>query len=174
MQSPSPLVLFLVSHVFINHLRYNARMPSGQTHDKATLISAIPASIAASAILSSLNAPITTHIAFAAGYLLALWVNPDMDLRTKTTGDMRLARVYIIGNLLVRWSNAYASVFKHRGVSHVFVIGTITRWLWFFPFPIISILIGGPEITLAALAGNCVADAIHIALDAIPKPLIRS
>jgi uncharacterized metal-binding protein len=52
-----------------------------------------------------------------------LFMNPDMDLANKI-------KLFSIKGLLTLPFRGYSLIFKHRGISHWFLLGSITRILW--------------------------------------------
>jgi len=173
-------------------------MPDGKTHIKALKTSNIPVLLMWGIMMSVgwwLGFMTLEHIAFSSagflfGYLiLSRYVDPDADLLGMTEAEgraMREAKVTrnivvreaggCIGFLFVWWMFPYAYIMKyfggHRGLSHVLIIGTLTRFAWIavpvsvvwyalgFPFPVEAYLvISGMFCALA------IADAIHIYLD---------
>lgn len=100
-------------------------------------------------------------IAGCVGYALASTIlTPDIDL--KRTLAHRIARRLPFGKLIVLWMRSYALAFKHRGVSHWPIIGTLTRYLWFV-VPV-SVLLTF-EVQPMLFVGMVIADLLHVLAD---------
>ncbi len=68
-------------------------------------------------------------LAFALGYLLSTYgVYPDQDVHRVRIYPERRYRIW--GSILYYWSLPYGHLFKHRGISHAPIIGTLTRVLF--------------------------------------------
>ncbi|MBI5274247.1 MAG: DUF2227 family putative metal-binding protein [Chlamydiales bacterium] len=52
-----------------------------------------------------------------------LFMSPDMDVADKI-------KIFSLRGILSLPFRLYAKVFKHRGISHVILLGTITRLVW--------------------------------------------
>ena len=114
-------------------------------------------------------------IAFALGYLLSTFgVYPDQDIGHQRIYPERQYRIW--GSILYYWSLPYGYLFRHRGISHFPIIGTLTRvllmglWgapvlMWFAGMEWAHIL----QHSLWGFAGLAVADMVHILADWI-KP----
>jgi uncharacterized metal-binding protein len=105
-----------------------------------------------------------------------LFMSPDMDLAYKI-------KWYSIRGLLSIPFRTYARVFKHRGLSHGFIIGSITRilwlslfiflilyfseWIFFSKKDLFSIYSYYKKELLYGFCGICLADGAHILLDKI-------
>ncbi len=150
-------------------------MPSGKAHCILNLKAALPFGVGAAGVATFVSSaatdPLLALAAFAGGYLLSTCgVNPDQDL-----GHIRIfpERWPVWGMLLFWWSLPYGKLFRHRGISHWPVVGTLTRvlvmglWivpllLWLFPqIPKLELF----QYSLWAFAGLAVADLAHIAAD---------
>lgn len=97
-------------------------MPSGKFHARATLIAG---SIVCGAM--ALTGFPTSEIAYTGlGFGVTLWVNPDLDLNTKISGDPRKA-------LWTALWYPYSRMLPHRSFwSHFPIISTLLRffYLW--------------------------------------------
>lgn len=111
-------------------------MASGRTHAKvAYFVLASGVAVSAYAYLSD-----PSTIAFSgpicAGLVNGLAVSPDIDLTGSTVEEARWKRIPIIGwPLFLVFSTfwqPYALMVPHRGISHVFIIGTLTRFVYQF------------------------------------------
>jgi Uncharacterized metal-binding protein len=96
-------------------------MPSGRTHDRINLVS--------TAILVYFGYELgfgwDEILAFSLGSLVGtIWFSPDLDIKTSRP-------VKRWGKLSFIWW-PYASIVPHRGISHVPVLGILTRFGYFF------------------------------------------
>ena len=152
-------------------------MPSGKIHDQIwrvgldyifyiTLFVLVPISIYTGEI---------ELIAIFSGYLLGSFIEPDLDQYAITTSEARLYKWFKdVGAFIVGYFTWYAYRFKHRGISHYPIIGTLTRWVWMlFPFMIYWILSGNYDGFLILkskwlvymFVGNSISDILHIGAD---------
>lgn len=155
-------------------------MPSGKIHEVITI--AITPIVATAAF--TLTSDVHTAALAGTGCLAGVFLSPDLDLPQITLSERRALKIPIAGHLFVGLSFIYAAIFgmgppsspfRHRGVSHWPIIGTATRWLIFVAPPLVLAHVAGVnladprllEIALPVFAGNCIADAVHAALDAI-------
>ncbi len=93
-------------------------MALGKTHDKINLLIG---TILAGVFIGLRQDPFVTG-SFATGWLISTLIfSPDSDLIPKArTGPLRL------------FLYPYSIFFKHRGLSHSFLFGTITRFVYSF------------------------------------------
>ena len=108
--------------------------------------------------------------ALGGGYLLStIGINPDQDIARRTFAERR----GLWGLFLYIWTLPYGILFKHRGISHEHIIGTITRvlimGLWIPPL-VMYLSIGFDWVPVAhysgwVFLGLTVADSMHIAAD---------
>jgi len=100
-------------------------MASGKIHDKFNLV----VGILLVSLLFLLRLPFELVASFTAGFLLSTYIfSPDTDLMPKKrTGPLQ----YILF--------PYSIFFKHRGMSHSFLFGTVTRV--FYGFLVFFVLI---------------------------------
>lgn len=144
-------------------------MPSYRTHVRINLFLALPFSLAALKGLLSPNLDDLFYFSSAFAYG-TLFLHPDLDLT-------RQVRIFSLKGLLTLPFRPYSYLFRHRGISHIPLIGTATRllWLiaviWFFcstlgwAFPDLK---EWDSISLRyALCGIAIADLCHVALDRI-------
>jgi len=149
-------------------------MPSGKTHDRVNLVSTAIMGVAG----YYYGFDIFHILAFCLGSVVAtLWFSPDLDLKYSRP-------VKRWGKLSFIWW-PYSLLIPHRGISHIPIIGIITRFgyiflifslLWFIitgtlynmglspPTLKPSILFKNPYI-LPFLLGVLFADTLHIVLD---------
>jgi len=80
------------------------------------------------AIVFSFNPPVKNIIYFSLAFLYGtFFMNPDLDLARK------IKLLSLRGFLSIPF-RSYSYVFKHRGISHSVLFGTITRVTWLFLF----------------------------------------
>ena len=118
-------------------------MSSGRTHRLVNMMALIvPASAAGAWFLGDYSIGNWQSLATLAGgyFLSTVGINPDQDIG----GGRRTfpERGGLWGSFLFYWSMPYGFMFKHRGISHEHVIGTLTRvlfmGLWILPaFPLL-------------------------------------
>lgn len=147
-------------------------MASGKTHRDLNLIaSVVLPGVAALAWFTGdyYLGRWETLAAVAGGYLFStMGVNPDQDIRHRTFAE----RKGLWGSFLYYWSLPYGFMFKHRGISHEHIVGTVTRVLvmGLWALPIIPFALGVPWLTIAVYSGwvflgLTTADTMHIAAD---------
>ncbi len=103
-------------------------LAKGSTHDKLNLITGA----VLTGIMVGTSFQWQRTVPFAFGWLLATFVlTPDLDIGPKN-------RKSVVSILLY----PYSVLFKHRGISHSFILGTITRIIYVYViFIIISALL---------------------------------
>jgi uncharacterized metal-binding protein len=137
-------------------------MPDGRTHERTNLL----LGASAFSLLAWQKAlPPELLFAGAAGFMVGTFlVTPDMDQAGK--GGSRALRRW--GPLALLWL-PYGLIFKHRGLSHLWPLGALTRLLYLLLLA--SPLLGSkPDWlftppSLAFFAGFLLADLLHILLD---------
>ncbi len=146
-------------------------MPDGKTHEHANL-----ALVPASALLVATAFPPEQALAYLAGGLFGtFWVTPDLDLSAHNA-EVRPLRYW--GPLKVIWV-PYGIVFRHRGLSHTWIVGPLSRLLYLaLAAALLLNLLGASGFQLpldpvrpylpAFAAGYFVAQWVHLVLDAIP------
>ncbi len=137
-------------------------MPGYRTHVKVNLSFGLPFALA---ILnySTLSTP-KGMICFTAAFIYGtFFLHPDMDLA-------RNIRLFSWKGLLTLPFRPYSYLFRHRGISHIPVIGTLTRVLWLLG---LFALFGWvyPHFTSSytwfGIGGLATADFFHVVLDRI-------
>lgn len=133
-------------------------MPSYHTHVKVNLLLGLPLSIAALKYTATLRPE--EMGAFCAAFLYGtFFLNPDLDLA-------RNIKLFSVKGLLTLPFRPYSYLFRHRGISHLPIIGTLTRVLWLvLLFSLCSLSISFTPLFWFAIFGLVIADAIHILLD---------
>jgi uncharacterized metal-binding protein len=102
-------------------------MPSGAVHNGVTVLS----TVAVAGGLLALGTPGDVVIGIAVGQLAGLTMTPDMDVDRGNRTDTLVRAV--APPLEVLWDAywwPYRKLFKHRGVSHTPIFGTLTRVLY--------------------------------------------
>jgi uncharacterized metal-binding protein len=150
-------------------------MSNYKTHTALNLLLFLPLSLF---LLYLCFSPTRLHYLLFAGSFAygTLFMSPDLDLANRI-------KLFSVRGLLTLPFRSYALVFKHRGISHSLIFGTLTRvgWLFlhlliilflFFEFssPIDSFFayLKGYKGDIAyALAGLFIADSAHVLLDKI-------
>ncbi len=139
-------------------------MPSHHFHDTASL------ALACTLLYAGVR---QGH--FAEGALMAVGaassviLSPDLD-NSYSMARLRLTRR---GGLVAQaWCTVYDRLFRHRGLSHVPVIGTLTRLAWLVgPLAILAFLcyLSPPPVewwpVLWWMGGLMLADILHVAMD---------
>ncbi len=142
-----------------------------RTHATFNLLIALPLLIWA--VIAVLNPTLLYLIIFSATFVYAtLYMNPDLDLANKI-------KLFSFRGLLTLPFRGYSRLFRHRGISHIPLIGTLTRILWLGAILYLILALIGHEqpsrATLLALmktptflfglAGIAIADLCHLLLD---------
>lgn len=101
-------------------------MPKYKTHVSVNLFLGLPLSLAAMKYTVQ-SAPQDTLI-FAGAFIYGtFFLHPDVDLARKI-------RLFSLKGLFTFPFRSYSLFFRHRGISHTPVIGTLTRILWLIGF----------------------------------------
>lgn len=69
-------------------------------------------------------------VAFGIGSGAGLLVTPDLDLVQITYTERLARRIPVLGLLLVASGLPYGMLFRHRGISHHPIWGTLSRWIY--------------------------------------------
>lgn len=133
-------------------------MPAYQTHVTFNLFFGLPM-----ALIAIKNVGTSQELmAFSAAYIYGtLLLHPDLDLAYKI-------RLFSWKGLLTLPFRLYSRLFRHRGLSHMPVVGTLTRVAWLMA---LFYLIGwalpdfNSALTWFAMGGVVVADVFHLVLD---------
>jgi uncharacterized metal-binding protein len=141
-------------------------MPSYRTHVSVNLFFGLPLALAALKY-TVLSTP-TDTICFIGAFIYGtFFLHPDLDLA-------RNVRLLSLKGLLTFPFRPYSYLFRHRGISHMPVVGTLTRILWllgflwvlftFFNWVYPNWIHWGPPLWFG-IAGLAVADFYHVFLD---------
>ena len=147
-------------------------MASGKTHRLVNVTASIvPAALAAAYFWGDYSVGQWQSVgALVGGYFLStVGVHPDQDIARRTFSE----RSGLWGGFLHYWSLPYGWMFKHRGISHEHVVGTVTRVLFMglWMLPLIPLLVFTIDWKIVApycgwvFLGLTVADSMHIAAD---------
>jgi len=116
----------------------------------------------------------------AAGSALTLLINPDTDQEGMDRNEHRLVRnTYGCGFIWLAAWYPYARMFRHRGLSHAPVIGTLTRlgymavivtalasaWYVIYPFRVVVDWEWAITAACGAITGMAVSDVVHWIID---------
>ena len=161
-------------------------MSSGKVHAGVARALLLPLS-AAGVYLLPVNRELS--IGWFVGAVAGLLITPDIDQEAGTTyEEWRVYQIGFIPGLIWQWLWwPYGKLFAHRGISHVYVIGTATRvvYLLFVIIPILKCFVlgwnafyGSEEIAFSlsyetiplwgyagAFCSWCIQDAGHIFMD---------
>lgn len=137
-------------------------MPNGEIHVKSNIIFVV------GFVILGLAATVIDHtylICFVAGYLFAtFFANPDCDTRNNSTKNRW-------GVFQIIW-RPYSHLFSHRGISHWYFVGTITRIVYLGIIPVIALNawhVLKNEFLLVGFVGMTMADNVHIIFDYLFK-----
>lgn len=101
--------------------------PDGYFHGRLTIF-ATPAAAALGMIVTG---DVGGVVAGALGCLLGLFIDPDLDQEMVTSSEWRVIKLPVVGKLLgSAWVGLwmpYALMMPHRGLSHMPILGTLTR-----------------------------------------------
>jgi uncharacterized metal-binding protein len=105
-------------------------MASGKHHVLTSLVLS-PVAAGAAWILTEGNAINTLLVGL--GCLSGVIISPDLDLSTRTISKGAVLRQSLgLGYLWITIWYPYGKLFKHRGLSHAPVLGTLTRIIYLF------------------------------------------
>lgn len=162
-------------------------MPDGATHRKATLRTTPFVIMSATLIpvimgylydndVLFIIATTLSFVGYLVGYLVvSAFIDPDADQISLTSSEGRLMRRFgVFGFAVVWWFMPYGYFFKHRGVAHWHIIGTLTRVAWALWLPVTWYLLSGytfpylPFVYMflvSMFVGLTLADSLHIWMD---------
>ena len=148
-------------------------MPSYKVHNRFNLLLVLP--LAATFIYLYLH-PSRFQLGLFIGCFVygTLFMSPDMDVANKI-------RLFSLRGILSIPFKSYALFFKHRGISHHFFLGTLTRVAWLFMYTALALYLFDKAVLsqkqamtfyrvykyelLYSFAAIFLADLSHIALD---------
>ncbi len=116
-------------------------MASGRTHDiiNYSTLAIIAGGYVFLQTKADLSLPSGSIIGFVSSYLIGtLWITPDLDLAERKEIKVHVKKRW--GKLGWLWK-PYGNIFRHRGVSHTWLLGPITRLIY---LAVLIIIIGYP------------------------------
>lgn len=134
-------------------------MPNYKAHVAVNVAVGLPLVLAALKYTVSFTP--TELFGFSAAFLYGtLFLHPDMDIAYKT-------KLLSWKGLLTLPFRPYSLLFRHRGISHMPVIGTLTRvlWLWGLLWLFFGWITPDWVPLWFVLGGLATADLCHILLD---------
>lgn len=144
-------------------------MPSGKTHLGVNSALALP-----TLGLVAYQMGWDWSLPFAGGYLFAMaFCTPDLDQDRPTRSQWNALTAFgFLGRLYTWFWWPYGQLFRHRGVSHLLLLGTFTRFAYLSaPWFLLYLGVLGramPWDTAGAVfLGFAVSDAYHIVLDTL-------
>ena len=144
----------------------------GKVHATASIALAVPCAVAATLYTSDLLAGIGAGMGCLAGSV----ISPDLDQESISHGEWQIVkRTYGMGFLFLMWWYPYALAHKHRGISHLPIVGTLGRVIYLLaPFLILALVLGADPTTIPepvrwaamwAFWGLAVSDGAHFLMD---------
>ncbi len=148
-------------------------MSGYKTHSSFNLFLALPALVAADYYF--LHTPYSLLLTFISSFAYTtLFMSPDLDL-------VHNIKITSLRGLLSLPFRFYSKVFSHRGISHSFFFGSLTRIVWLFCLATLIFFLLNKTLPTAyslkkfyriyedyllyGLAGICLADWCHLLLD---------
>ena len=125
-------------------------MPNGKIHHELWMNYRVPAVTASIALVvpayyatGSMETALTISLSSIAGYLIGIFLTPDLDLISITDSEA-LAIKSVVFLPLIAWSTLYARIMQvfggHRSMwSHLPVFSTFIRLCW-FSFPLVALM----------------------------------
>jgi len=161
----------------------------GHTHFRASI--AVDVILASGLIWMGKNgAPVEVFNGVVVGATIGTLVTPDFDLVGTTYTEALLRNIPILGVLIQITWYPYALLSKHRGLSHIHILGTLSRllymlfammiWTWIINGALLSVgidsvyhvaariaqyCINNPTFTLSMLLAWTLHDEAHLLLD---------
>ena len=149
-------------------------MPGGKAHALASVAGAAVSSVFVLAASKNALFGLSTGLGCLSGVLLT----PDLDQEGISAAEWRLVKAtFGLGFVWLALWWPYAFVFRHRGVSHWPIIGTLTRLAYLGGFwVIIWLILGRPDLPRAQIeylgfgvAGLMLSDLLHCLMDTFWK-----
>lgn len=148
-------------------------MANYQTHTKFNICIALPIFLLIFFVF--LQPPLFGLLLFSLSFVYStLFMNPDVDVSYKI-------RIFSLRGILTLPFRMYCLFFRHRGLSHSFLYGSLTRILWLFGCFLFALYISHKtlptlpdcisflsryKVSLSYIfAGICLADWCHLLLD---------
>lgn len=124
-------------------------MASGRVHARIAWLLFLPLAVAGGYLIVILDAWL--GLGWLAGALAGVLITPDIDIEDSTYEERRLYRLARPFGILWQWLwFPYGALMAHRGLSHAYILGTLTRvaYLLYFVAPAVVLLYN-------ALAATC-------------------
>lgn len=102
-------------------------MPSGKTHNLINLVcfGVLSSGVVLGQLIGALHVSFAQSLLFSACYMIGtFFLSPDLDL---ASGNVNSKRYW--GALGFLWV-PYSKLFRHRGMSHTWVVGPLTRLIY--------------------------------------------
>lgn len=103
----------------------------GKGHARIAVVAGVAATSYAWWLVYSGQWPVELARGVTVGAVAGWMITPDADHNVFTEEEKRWRRVPIIGRYMIGVWAAYGARYRHRGISHFPVIGTVTR-MWHF------------------------------------------
>ena len=130
-------------------------MSSTETHDTFAIAVSF---VSTPVLVHYFDYDIPSAVMLSLGILTQLVMSADLDVNRS-----KIAKRWKFKPLILWWK-WYGLLFKHRGISHTPLIGTITRLLWIFPIPLAMYHVSS-DLTIFYLLGVAIGDLLHWFLD---------
>lgn len=164
-------------------------MASGQTHARVAKTTLILGSTAGALICARYPALWVAYWPVVGGLVNGWLVTPDIDVDHITKEEQRWGDVPVVGGLLktvfATFWYPYALNVPHRGISHAWLLGTFTRFvyqfagllaLWFLWRAVVAVYGGKPQVepdwaafpwalTSYYFVGWALQDTLHLVFD---------
>jgi uncharacterized metal-binding protein len=146
-------------------------MPGGAVHMRFNLtvgpVISLPVAAVAGLVLR--EQPLAAMAAAGVGVLIGTFgPNPDWDANSTLEEEGKWRAIPVVGRFLyafVFWLRApYAALFRHRGISHIVLIGTLTRLIYLALMTVVLNLIYMGWIAVRVASGALPPQALQTAL----------
>lgn len=145
-------------------------MPNGYIHAQAANRAAI-ALCTTGIVGAAIVHPLFVGVAF--GGLVALYVDPDLDMHQHTQSEQRVWRYNrLLGVLWSLYWTPYDWAHPHRGTSHTWPYGTLVRFVYaLWPLLIASVFVAHWLVIICwwslVFVGLSVQDCLHLYMDEV-------
>ena len=104
-------------------------MSSGVVHARVAKVMLVPLGLYA--VASTVSGDVEGGLGVAMGAVAGLLMTPDLDLNNQSHERMRWFKINpLLGHAFYLFWYQDGKMMRHRGVSHIFVIGTLTKVLY--------------------------------------------
>lgn len=105
-------------------------MPSGKTHLKLSIATSVLINLSPTIMPYSNNLKLS--VGLLAGSIFATFITPDLDVDNgNITNKILKNKSKLLEKVFRLITTPYRKLFKHRGRSHIFIVGTLGRILYF-------------------------------------------